>query len=217
MSTFGFAYAQDTVPTPWPYLAASLALSIVLAYFSIGMEIYDERQNNRRKRKGLALKPRKTWGKAKAVVSSCPIAIGVIRSVSLLILTAKAEAITGGRYSSASVLVVLFLSIFVTGCDPGIPHPSIYLLIWFELACVFVSVVITGCRGYFFRTPKRSYAKIFPSGGNCPQLVDTCYRPDKDKLGCDPSFDPVNNASAVYPSFDQLDLDMDYIVVQELI
>jgi len=213
-TTYGIVYLPNTAPTPWPFLAASLALSVVsglIGYagdFMVAVRLVRKGNN--------AVVPPKDapWGLPKLLLKGPALLISTVRAFALLIATAKAQAQRGGRFSAPSVLVVFFFSLLPYATDPGAPHAAVNAVAALDMAFVFICIIITSYRGYFFGAPLHAYGKFFGVGGTCPRTVQDCNGdPSYYGPGCNMEDAAKHNATSSDLAFSS---GRGYILYQEL-
>jgi hypothetical protein len=186
-------YDPRTLPTPWPYLAASYALSFLCAVFGIispavtatFQELFRRiiRLFGRKERDD---PPENTWGSFITVFKLIFLAILTIRSVSAFVIAVKAVGSNSARFAAPSALAVLLMAIVPYIVDKAAPHAAIRALGVIDALLVFIALCLM-----VYGTLNKSgfyYGRLFPAGGNCAIYVRNCNKLYLDLVGCGVGF-----------------------------
>jgi hypothetical protein len=178
VSTLSASYAPGSQPTPWPVVAASTRLSILLGSVSLisGVKLHQNLVRNGERMP--------SPGKFAVISSNSAAVISTIRSIATLVLAIENFTLESPRRLAPSAVLLLFISLAIATENYSLflisnTLNNIDILLVFS-AFVIISRTNTGKSAH--------YAQTVIQGGNCPlSAPDVCHRdPSRyfERVGC---------------------------------
>ncbi|KAK6540688.1 hypothetical protein TWF694_008081 [Orbilia ellipsospora] len=178
-STVSFVYQENTIPTPWPWLLVSFAISFAVAswgYYSTLKQRHEAKGENTRARITLVV-----------------LVLTTIRSIATFILAIKAY-MSPLRYPANSAIAALFISALSSALDCGLLPARYYGFVFKRLAqlnawITFAALVMMFALPFVRR--EFEYGRFTIAGGHCPVAVTNCpYHPLL--IGCPNDYDTLS-------------------------
>ena len=179
-TSVAIVYPPGQLTTPWPWLAASMGLSLVLAAYSVISA------PNLSSPSGF---------KFSRICATASVTINSIRVIALIPLFSRIGK-TGYAPASSSVAMLLLscASTFLSGSTWFFLGSFFYFLLLLDFIIVFILLTLRNFAGFgngFW------YGRRILYGGTCPQKVANCDPPKRavDAIGCNPGLVPFTGES----------------------
>ncbi|OCL13040.1 hypothetical protein AOQ84DRAFT_360109 [Glonium stellatum] len=187
MTNLSFVYPSNVLPTPWPWLAGSFGLSILLTLIGIITATPDALKPESSPTQGLSL-----GEKLSRILSSASIILSMVRAIAAIVISSYPTENT--LVPSSTAIVLILFSISAYPLTPGFGK-TISILVVLSVFFVIALFILFVWKYYLGGNQKYFYSRDKLVGGTYPRVVKKYLDPH----ACSPKF-PLEFGSDGCPS-----------------